>query len=328
MSEQPLVLFSRRLGELGPIEEDLARRTGAALEVVSLATEDELIAAGGRADVLVVGAVEPVSARVLGALARTRLIVRRGVGVDNVDVAAAEELGIPVAYVPDGSVEEVSDHAVALLLGLERRIAAADRAVRDGAGPGTMVDGARRFADLTVGVIGFGRIGRAAAHKVRPLVGAVLVSDPVVDPEELVGSGFVPVGLDELFARSDAITLHVPLSDATRGLVDARRLALARPGLTLVNTARGELVDEEALLAALREGRIGGAALDVTAVEPLPADSPLRDEPALLLTGHTAAKGRESGRTLRTAVATAIERWLGGEDPPFLARTEPPAART
>lgn len=326
MSDQPFVLFSRRLGEFGPIEEGLARRTGAALEVVSLATEDELIAAGGRADVLVVGAVEPVTARVIAALERTRLIVRRGVGVDNVDVAAAEERGIPVAYVPDGSVEEVSDHAVALLLGLERRIAAADRAVRDGAGPGTLVDGARRFADLTVGVVGFGRIGCAAARKIRPLVGSVLVSDPLADPERIVSEGFVLVELDELFARSDAISLHVPLVDATRGLVDSRRLSLSRPGLTLVNTARGELVDEEALVVALREGRIGGAALDVTAIEPLPADSPLRHEPAILLTGHSAAKGRESGRTLRTAVATAIELWLAGDNPPALARSESPGA--
>jgi D-3-phosphoglycerate dehydrogenase len=320
MSEGHVVAFSRRLGELGPIEEALAQRTGARLRVVPLATEEELIAAGREADVLVVGAVEPVTSRVLAALERARLIVRRGVGLDNVDVAAAEELGIPVAYVPDGSVEEVSDHAVALLLALERRVAASDRIVRAGGAPGTLADGARRFSELTVGVVGFGRIGRATAGKLRGLVGSVRVSDPAVDPRTIGELGYDAVDLDGLFATSDAITLHVPLLEATRGLVDARRLAGVRPGLTIVNTARGELIDERALLEAIRDGRVAGAALDVTAVEPLPTDSPLLAEPSLLLTGHTAAKGQASGRTLRTAVATAIERWLAGEEPPFLAR--------
>ncbi|TDC50920.1 C-terminal binding protein [Jiangella ureilytica] len=316
-----VVVFSERLGALGEPERRIAAETGAELAVEPLWTEEQLIDAGGRADVLVLGAVEPVTARVIDGLTRTTLLVRRGIGVDNVDVAAATRRGLPVAYVPDASVEEVSDHAVALLLAAERRLVAAADAVRDGDTPaaGVAVGAARRFADLVVGVVGFGRIGQATARKLAPLVARVVAADPYGSPSAAAALGVDLVELDELFAVSHAVTLHAPLIDATRGLVSAERLALLRPGAVVVNTARGELVDEAALVEAVRTGQVAVAALDVTAREPLPAGDPLLKEPGIVLTGHTAAKGRRSGRQLRDEVVRAVLDGLAGRAPRHLA---------
>lgn len=315
------VIVSERLGPLGPIERRIEEQTGARVSLEPLWSEEQLIDAGGRADVLVVGAVEPITERVLKGFDRTLLVVRRGIGVDNVDVSAATACGIPVAFVPDASVEEVSDHALALLLALERRLTEASSAVRAGDLPAaaTAVSRSRLFRDLTVGVVGLGRIGQATARKLVPLVDRVLAYDPVVPAAEATRLGVEPADLDDLLARSHAVTLHAPLTPATRELLDARRIALLPAGALVVNTARGELLDEDALLAAIRSDRLGGAALDVTRQEPLPSDSALLAEPRIVLTGHTAAKGRLSGRRLREEVARAVVDGLEGRAPRHLA---------
>jgi phosphoglycerate dehydrogenase-like enzyme len=319
MAEPPLVVMSERLGAIGPIERRI-EAAGARLVTAPLWTTEDLVGNGASADVLIVGASEPVTREVLAKL-RTRCVVRRGVGVDNVDVAAATELGIPVAYVPAASVEEVSDHALALLLASERRLFDIQDAARTGdtAGAGTVGSQSRRFSALTLGIIGFGRIGRALAGKSLGIFAAVLAADPLVDPAAAAALGVTLVPLDRLLRESDLISLHAPAPADHRPVLDAAALAKLRPGAVLVNTARGELVDEAALLAAVGSGAVARAALDVTREEPVPESSPLRAAPHVRLTAHTGAKGRESGAALRTAVVEAVLAALAGEAPAFLA---------
>ena len=323
MSEPPLVVMSERLGAPGEAERAI-ESAGAVLRSAALGTEADLIAGGVTADVLIVGAVEPVTRDVLAALPRLRCLVRRGVGVDNVDLAAATELGIPVAYVPAASVEEVSDHALALLLAGERRIFdIVDRArAGDTAGAGEVGGQSRRFGTLTLGIIGFGRIGRALARKSRGVFGTVLAYDPVVRPEDVAGLGVPLVPLDELLDRADVISLHAPGPPDGRPVLSAAAFARLRRGAVLVNTARGELIDEDALLAAVADGTVARAVLDVTRREPVPADSPLRGDDRIRLTAHTGAKGRASGAALRRAVVDAVLAALAGQTPAHLANPE------
>jgi D-3-phosphoglycerate dehydrogenase len=318
MSTNARVVMSERLGAIGDIERTIVTETGADLISAALWSEDELVRNGADADVLIVGASEPVTADVLAKLTGVRCIVRRGVGVDNVDVAAATREGIPVAYIPDASVEEVSDHALALLLGAERQLFAAHQhtAAGDLTAAGAAVSAGRRFADLTLGVVGLGRIGRALARKATSVFGSIVAYDPMVT---LAPAGVRLQSLPELFAAADLISLHAPGTPDGRPILDAAAFAMCRPGVVVVNTARGRLIDESALLAALDAGRVRIAALDVTVAEPLPADSPLRGRSDVVLVGHTAAKGTRSSAALREGVAAATIRALRGQAPEHLA---------
>jgi D-3-phosphoglycerate dehydrogenase len=320
---QPVVVMSERLGRIGEIEREI-EAAGATLSSAALWTEADLIANGAGADVLIVGASEPVTRDVLAALPRLRCVVRRGVGVDNVDVAAATELGIPVAYVPAASVEEVSDHALAMLLASERRLFDIQDAARAGdtAGAGTVGGESRRFATLTLGIVGFGRIGRALARKSVGIFSSVLTHDPLVGKDEAAGLGVELVSLPDLLERADLISLHAPAPADHRPLLDAAAFARLRPGAIIVNTARGELIDEQALLAAIAAGTVARAALDATRAEPVPVDSPLRAAGQVRLTAHTGAKGRASGAALRWAVVEAVLAALSGDTPAFLADPE------
>lgn len=314
------VVFSERLGAFTEVEQRLEANPAARLRIAPLRTEQELIENARGADVLVVGAVEPVSATVLAELPRLKAVVRRGIGVDNVDVAAASELGIPVAYVPAATVEEVSDHALALALTLARRIPPIEVAVRvgDTVEAARLGNQTRRFSELTLGVVGFGRIGRAMARKSRSVFADVIAYDPMLQAGT-TSDGVELVELEALWSRSDVITLHAPSTPGTRALVNVDTLAAMKPGVLIVNTARGQLVDEAALVDAVASGHTGGAALDVTTIEPLPLDSPLFDCQGILLTGHTASKGAAASLALRTTVVDAILSVISGGTPEFLA---------
>lgn len=317
----PRVVMSERLGPIGDIELRIAEETGADLSSKPLWTESDLLANGKDADVLIVGASEPVTAEVLAGLPLTRCIVRRGVGIDNVDVEAATRLGIAVAFVPDASVEEVSDQALALLLAGERGLFEVESAVRRGdvRTAAAVAGRARRFCDLTLGIVGFGRIGRALARKSIGIFGRVLASDPMVLPADAVEVGVELLSFEEVLHESDLISLHAPGGLTRSPLLDATSLPKLRPGARIVNTARGELVDEAALLEALAAERIAGASLDVTREEPLPAGHPLLSHHAVRLTGHTAGKGQRSSRSLREAVVAATIAALNGAAPANLA---------
>lgn len=277
-------------------------------------SEEEIIALAERADA-VLNCYAKVTARVIGALRCCRIIARYGIGVDNVDLAAATRAKILVTNVPDYCVDEVSDHALALLLALARRVVAADRDVRRGTWDVVAYAGIRRLRGQTLGLLGFGRTAKALASKAQALGMQVLAADPYVNGEAMARHGVRAADLDTLLREADVVSIHIPLSPETRGLIGEPELARMKPTAFLINTARGGIVDENAVAAALAEGRLAGAALDVLATEPPPADHPLRQAPNVILTPHLAFYSRDSVVELQTKAAEEVARALRGEPP-------------
>jgi D-3-phosphoglycerate dehydrogenase len=277
-------------------------------------SEEEVVALAQEADA-VLNCYAKMTARVIEALRRCRIIARYGIGVDNVDLSAATKARILVTNVPDYCIDEVSDHALALLLALARRITAADAGVKAGAWDVVAHAGIRRLRSQKLGLLGFGKIGKALALKAGALGMKVIVYDPYLDPAVIARDAAEAVSLDSLLSEADAISIHVPLSPETRNLISDRELAQMKPTAFIINTSRGGIVDEEALAIALREGRLGGAALDVLYVEPPPADHPLRQAPNIILTPHLAFYSRESVIELQTKAAEEVARALKGEPP-------------
>jgi D-3-phosphoglycerate dehydrogenase len=277
-------------------------------------SEEEIIALARDADAIL-NCYAKITARVIAGLERCRVIARYGIGVDNVDVAAATEAGIVVTNVPDYCIDEVSDHALALLLALARRIVAADGAVKTGAWAVVAHAGIRRLRGQVLGLLGFGKIGRALAAKAQALGMKVLVYDPYIDSALIAPAGVEAVTFDKLLAEADAISIHVPLTPDTHNLIGEQELACMKPTAFLINTSRGGIVDEQALAAALKENRLGGAALDVLSGEPPSQDHPLRQAPNLILTPHLAFYSKESVIELQTKAAEEVARALKGEPP-------------
>jgi D-3-phosphoglycerate dehydrogenase / 2-oxoglutarate reductase len=237
-----------------------------------------------------------------------RVLARCGAGYDNIDVAAARAQGIEVVYVPDYGVDDVADHALAVLLASARRVAQSDRAIRAGGWPPySDLAPMRRLRSCTLGVVGYGRIGRNLAAKGAALGLRVLVHDPYVPDTS--------IDLRRLLRESDFVSLHVPLNDATRHMIGRSELAHMRPTAILVNTARGGLVDTTALADALRAGELGGAALDVFEETPLPVDHPLRSLDNVVLTPHSAAYTEEALAEVRKRPLADALRVLRGETP-------------
>lgn len=256
----------------------------------------------------------PIKAETIACMRRCRIIARYGIGVDNVDLAAARERGIFVANVPDYGVEEVSDHALALLLSVARRTVTRDRAVRGGAwnvSPGQKM---YRIAGRALGLVGYGRIARALERKMRGLgVARVLVYDPLLEAGAF--AGVERVDLNSLCQESDFISLHAPFSHDTSHIINSKSIALMKPTAILVNTARGGLVEETALVEALREERIFGAGIDVFEQEPPGKDHLLFALDNVVLSDHTAWYSEESIADLQTKAAEEVARVLQGEPP-------------
>jgi D-3-phosphoglycerate dehydrogenase / 2-oxoglutarate reductase len=287
---------------------------GAELRPAQCKSEEEIIALTQEADA-VLNCYAKMTARVIDKLKRCKIIARYGIGVDNVDLVAASKARILVTNVPDYCIDEVSDHALALLLALARRITVADGGVKAGAWDVVAHAGIRRLRGQTLGLLGFGKIAKALASKVQPLGMKVLVHDPYIEPALIARLGVQAVSMDKLLAEADAISIHVPLSLETRNLIGQRELARMKPTAFLINTSRGGIVDEQALAEALKAGRLGGAALDVLSVEPPPPDHPLRQAPNIILTPHLAFYSRESVIELQTKAAEEVARALRGEPP-------------
>ena len=287
---------------------------GVELRPAQCKSEEEIIDLAQEADA-VLNCYAKLTARVIEKLSRCKIIARYSIGVDNVDLAAATGTRIVVTNVPDYCIDEVSDHALALLLALERRIVAADGAVKAGAWDVVAHAGIRRLRGQTLGLLGFGKIAKAVVSKVQPLGMKVLVYDPYLEPELVARHGAEAVSLDRLLAEADAVSIHVPLSPETRNLIGQRELTRMKPTAFLINTSRGGIVDEQALAEALKAGRIGGVALDVLSVEPPPLDHPLRGLSNVILTPHLAFYSRESVIELQTKAAEEVARALRGESP-------------
>jgi D-3-phosphoglycerate dehydrogenase len=266
----------------------------------------------------------PISADVIDAAPRLKVIARHGVGVDNIDVAAATRRGIPVAYTPDANRVSVAEQVLALLLALAKRLHEYDAATRRGAWEVRNGYGALDLAGKRLGVVGMGRVGATVAQKAGAgLDMRVLGYDPNLPREIIAAAGAEPVArLEDLLAAADAVTLHVPLTPATRGLLGARALASMRPTAFLINTSRGGVVDEAALHAALSTGRLRGAALDVFEAEPPPADHPLLALPNVIVTPHSAALTAECAVRMATGAARAIIDALDGRRPADVVNPE------
>jgi D-3-phosphoglycerate dehydrogenase / 2-oxoglutarate reductase len=260
-----------------------------------------------------------VTGQMLERFRRCRVIVRCGVGTDNIDVDAATDLGIVVGHVPSYCADEVSSHAIAMLLASLRHVAATDRRLRAGGWDVRRGDVIHRMAGRTLGLVGLGGIGRAVARKMAGWGVRLIAADPFVEPRVADDLGVELADFDTLCRRADYVSLHCPLLPETRHLVDARALALMRPGAVLVNTARGPLVDTASLLAALDDGRLAGAALDVFEDEPIPTNSALRRHDRIVLTDHTGWYSEESQVELQRTAAQAIATVCTGGLPGSMA---------
>ena len=273
--------------------------------------------------------VQPVTDMMLAAMPRCRIVARVGTGLDEIDLDAAARRGIYVTNVVDYAVDEVSTHAVTLLLAHARRLPAYLAVVGAGQWSSTGGGPIRRLRGQTLGVVGLGRIGQATAAKASGLGLRVVAFDPMLSRDEIVAAGAEPADWPALLAQSDYISLHVPLTPLSRNMIDAAALAAMKPSAVLINTARGGLVDEDALAAAIRSGEIAGAALDVLADEPPPPGHPLLGDERILITPHSAWYSLEAQRDVVTAACEDVRRVLSGERPltpantPLLIAAEP-----
>jgi len=295
------------------IEERVAVAAGASLVVAQTKDPIQLAAAVAAADA-VITQFAPVNADVIAAMQRARVIVRYGIGVDNVDLVAARARGIPVCNIPDYCIDEVADHTLSFILALTRQVVPQSRLVHDGGWKLVAPPPAfRTLAGMTCGVIGFGRIGRGVVRRLVACGGRVLVSDPLASAEAVAAAGAEAVPVAQLLAESDLITLHCPSLPETKGLINAAALATAKPGLLVVNLSRGDLVDPAALVAALDSGHVAGAALDVFSPEPIPAGHPILGRPNVILAPHVASVSAAAVARLRTTAAElAVAALQGG----------------
>lgn len=273
---------------------------------------DDILAVARDADAILVTYAK-LNGDLLRQLTRCRAIGRFGLGVDNIDLPAAKERGIAVNYVPDYCLREVSDHAMTLLLTLARKITFSNKLVQSGRWEVPPIVPLHRIEGRVLGLIGFGNIPRALAPKAQSFGLKVCTYDPYVSEAALKSTGVESVSFDELLARSDFISVHAPLQPATRGLLNAKAFAKMKKGAFVINTARGPLIDEAALVEALDSGRLGGAALDVVATEPLPKDAALLGRDNVILTPHTAFYSIEALEELQTKCASDVARVLSGE---------------
>ncbi len=295
------------------IETGILRTAGAELLVAETGAEAELVRLAPRADAILT-CWKHVTAAVLDAAPRCRVVSRYGVGLDNIAVAHATELGIAVTNVPDYCYEEVSDHAMALLLACARKVASFAAATTAGRWDLKAGWPLPRLRGQTLGIIGFGRIGRALAPKAAGFGLKVLVYSPR-EPQDRPAYVAWTNDLDELLGTADYISLHVPLTDATRGLINAATLRKMKPSAYLINTARGAVIDEAALLEAVQAQVIAGAALDVLTTEPPAPGHPLMGQPNIILTPHAAFYSEAAIAELQEKAAAHVVQVLRGETP-------------
>jgi D-3-phosphoglycerate dehydrogenase len=306
-----VVVTDDRFGDDAAIERGILEKAGCELRVASCASARDVIEAGRDADALLVN-MAPLNAEAIAGLGRCRVISRYGVGLDNVDLAAAAAHGVAVRNVPGYCDREVAEHTLGLILALARRIPERDAAVR--AGRWNAVAPGKRVAGTVLGILGFGGSGKAVARAALGLgFREILVWSPHISDARIqafldgtpatLGILVKPASFDQLLAEADWVTVHLPLVPDTRGLFGAGVFARMKPDAHFINTSRGGLVDEDALAEAVRSGKVGGAGLDVYRAEPLPADSPLRALPNIVFSDHSAYASVESIADLRRRTA-------------------------
>ncbi len=293
-------------------EQQVIHAAGHELVVGQCKTAAAVIEMGSDADALLVQWA-PVTAAVIVQLKHCRVIVRYGIGVDNVDIAAAKARGIPVCNVPDYCIEEVADHAMAMALSLVRQLPMLDRRLRAGTWKITPDHPMPALSNMTFATAGLGRIARAVLARARAFGCRLAAYDPYVPPEVFRSHSVTQLTMDELFKQADVLSLHLPLTPETRHLVHAATLAKMKPTSIVVNTARGGLIDTVALAEALQSGVIAGAGLDVFEPEPLPDRHPLRQCSNAILTSHVGWFSDQSVPKLQRLAAEEVVRALRGE---------------
>ncbi len=265
----------------------------------------------------------PLNKEVMVSAGSVKAISRYGIGLDMIDMPAATELGIPVAYVPDYCVDEVSNHAISLMFSAERRILMFDRKVRKGDWSMEGIVPVHRFSQKTIGLLGFGRLSRAVAHKMKAFGVKLISFDPLVGGDDMAALGVEKAdSLDELFVNSDIISVHVPLTKQTQGIIGKDALEKMKKGSVVVNTSRGGIVDQKALLHAVKSGHIASAGLDVFEDEPIDPSDPILEEPRIVLTPHVSYYSEEALSQVQSDTAQGIVDILGGKKPRNLANFE------
>ena len=303
------------------VEEEELARWDAQIVPAQCTTPEEVLKAGKDADALI-AQYAPITRYVIERLSRCQALGRYGIGVDNIDVAAATARGIAVINVPSYCEEEVAEHALALLLAWVRKVPRYNEKIRQGMWDWKIGRPIHRLQGKTLGLLGFGKIARLVARKARAFGLKVIAYDPYLGDEVFAHEGVEKVEFDELLARSDFLSIHVPLIESTRHLIDGEALAKMKPTACLINTSRGGVVDEQALIRALQAGCIAGACLDVTDPEPPDPHNPLLKMEQVLLSPHAAWYSEESQIELRRKIARDIGRALNGILPEGLVNRE------
>ena len=301
-----VVVAATAFGDHKRIVDHFADR--AELRFCDVSTPEAVAEATSTATGIVV-ALHPLRRPMIEAFGPNVLVIgRAGVGLDSIDLDAARELGVTVINEPAYGASEVASHGIALMLAVLRKLSLVDRYVRDGWSGPLALGSMNPVDELTVGLIGCGRIGSETARMLSGLVGRVVVYDPIAStlPADVVSVN----SLDELLAESDVVSLHLPLDESTRGLINAKRIAAMRPGAIIINVSRGPLIDESALAEALESGHLAGAGLDVFETEPLAADSPLLRAPNTMLSPHMAANSVRSAWRLASWTIEDTVEWV------------------
>jgi D-3-phosphoglycerate dehydrogenase / 2-oxoglutarate reductase len=317
-----VVITDYNFGEIA-IEKRILEPLGCAVTGGQYKTPEDLIARAGDADYILTQ-FSRINADVIHAMRKVRLIVRYGVGVDNVDLEAAAGKGIPVCNVPDYCIDEVADHTLALILALTRYIPRLSNHVHGGKWkPPFPFETIFALKGMTVGLVAFGRIAREVAARLKPFKCGILVFDPGVEDSAIRAAGCTPVGLDELYARSDIVSLHCPSNVRTRGMINAGSIAKMKRGASLVNTSRGDLVNADDLASALRSGQITSAALDVASPEPINPDNPLLGMENVVFTPHVGSCSPASVPLVRELACRTIACAIRGEPLPNVVNGVP-----
>jgi D-3-phosphoglycerate dehydrogenase / 2-oxoglutarate reductase len=293
---------------------DLSIETGvlepAGLTVVGqkkFESEAKLIELVSDAD-YVIAQFAPVNANVVNAMKKCKIIVRYGIGYDNVDFKTAAAKGIPVCNIPDFCIDEVADHTLAMILATTRKIVPCwDVIRRDKQWKLPMpLDQMLVLREMTVGLVAYGKIAKEVALRLKPFKCKVMVFDPIVDAKVIEKDGFIPASLEEIYAKADIVSLHCPVTDKTRGMINSASIAKMKKGVIFINAGRGDLVKGDDVVAALKSGHIAAAAMDVTNPEPINMDSPLLAMDNVIINAHIASASASAVRYLRTTAAKLV----------------------
>ena len=316
-AQKKVAILGARYGDL-VVEQRALRPLGVALSESAGTTEEEIIAASEGAQVILCGGAPKITAAVIRRLPELKAVVRYGIGVDTVDLAECTKREIYVANVPDYCIDEVATHALTFVLNWSRKLPIAQQTIKSGHWDIAPLRALESPRDQVLGLVGFGRIAQALCRMSRAIGFQVWAHDPYVDKNRIQKRGAKPVSLKRLVRGADFVSLHLPLTAKTRYIINAERLREMKPTSFLINTARGELVDDDALQEALIEGRIAGAGLDVMEHEPPNSEHPLRFSERVVMTPHCAWYTQRSQMELRQKACAEVIRVLRGGVPKHL----------